>query len=335
MGTDGFFGAVADTLLTTPNESAALHLPLHRAPQKIRGPLGYIGSMVQKAEVIGDRTLVLWAGPLIHAQRVLRRIEVVSDNGSLHVELKEICADLDINPHAVGLSLIHCFIFGDEVNFHCVNARGRSDPPFYYAGSGSEHFLNHIIPNITTTDNETKNDFLKQFISRILRAKLNEILNGDVFQHHYGGWFEIVEIVDGKFKKQPICLKIWEKSDKEYSITKWSPLWFSKYNGNDLHIAHILTHEHSEDIADLNIDVAIVSSLLHDETPRPDINKIKCESSIDMHVVVNMKSGAMRSLILQGHKPGEHFHWMRTEKGAQIALSPQLQTALSSCLDGI
>lgn len=327
VGANGFFGAVADTLLTTPQEVPALHLPLHRNPQERSGPLGHIGSMAQKAVLIGDRTLVLWAGPLFHAQRALQRIEVVSDGGSTYVDAKQICADLEIDPKALGLSLIHCFIDGDTIHFNSANARGRSDPPFYYAGSGAKHFLNDLSPRVRGTDGEIKNEFLNVFIPKILLAKINEVVSGDVFAHNYGGWFEIVEVVESSFRKQSICLKIWEQN--EDALTQWGPLWFSLYNGHDLHIARVLTHERAEANVELEIEVTVVPSILHPPTPEPDLADLKCECAIELHVIVDREKGSTRSVMLHGLDPSDRFRWERTKDGAQMALSPAVQTALS------
>lgn len=332
MGANGFFGAIADTLLTTPNKNAAIHLPLHREPQQRCGPLGHIGSMVQKAEIIGEHTLVLWAGPLMPAQRVLRRIEALSDNGNTRLDLKKVCVDLDIDPHRLGLSIIYCFIEDDFIHFNSVNARGRSDPPFYYAGSGAKHFLNDLSPRITEMNGEKRNEFLNFFIPRMLSAKISEFTNGDVFQYHYGGWFEVVEVSEYIFKKRSVCLKFWEhtsSNEEGYTITKWGPLWFSLYDGNDLHVARVLAHEHSEENVDFDTQVSVVTSLIHSErSEKPDLNYIECKTDIEFHVIINREMGSLRSLMLHGHTPGDRFFWARNERSASMGISPELQIAL-------
>lgn len=331
MGANGFFGAVADTLLTTDRKVPALHLPLHRAPQERSGRSGNIGSMAQKAVLIGTRTLVLWAGPLYHAKRALQRIEVVSDGGSTSVDVKQICADLEIDPQHQDFSLIHCFLDGDTILFNSANARGRSDPPFYYAGTGAKHLLDDLSPRVRRIDGGTQNEFLSVFIPKMLSAKINEAVSGDVFTHNYGGWFEIVEVVDNSFRKQNICLKIWEQNEE--NITQWGPLWFSLYNGHDLHIARVITHGRAESNVDLEIEVTVVPSVLHPPTPEPDLADLKCECAIELHVLVDRAKGSTRSVMLHGLDPSDRFRWERTKDGAQMALSPAVQTALRNCAE--
>lgn len=326
MGANGHFGAVGDVLLTSARQGEALHLPLHRLAQSRHGPHGHIGSMAQKAVILGGRTLVLWAGPVGLAQRALRRIEAVSDGGKLHVDVKTICDDLEIDPRAEGLSLIHCFIDDDFIQFNSANGRGRSEPRFYYGGSGAQHFLDELSPLLTHIEGEQQNPFVNVFLARILAAQIDEAVSGGVFEHHYGGWFEVIEIADGKFCKQSICLKTWEK--KGDALATWGPLWFSSYNGEDLHVARVLTHAGKGDDVKMEIEVTVVPSILHAPTPEPGLEDLKCECAIEFHVVFDRDTGRSSSVVLHGLKPKDRFRWARTKDGAEMAVSPALQDAL-------
>jgi hypothetical protein len=170
----------------------------------------------------------------------------------------------------------------------------------------------------------------------MLFAKINEIARGDVFQHHYGGWFEVIEISNNAFRKKSVCLKFWEYAgaDQEtYMITKWGTLLFSLYDGNDLHVARVISHEHSEENVDFNTEVSVITSLLHTErAEKPNINYLECKADIELHVLINRGTGNLRSLMLHGHEPGDRFWWARTERGASMGMSPELQIALRDCL---
>jgi hypothetical protein len=331
VGAGGFFGAVGDILLTSVRPTGPVQLPLHRDPQHRSGPRGHIGSVAQKLVTIGDHTLVLWAGPLRQARRVLQRIAVVSDGGRLNVDLKTVCADLEIDPSSLGLSLIHCFVDGEFVRFHSVNARGRSEPPFYFAGSGAAHFLDELRLSVGAIDGEQQNPFWNVFIPRILSAQLDEAANGGVFGHHYGGWYEIVELVDGRFCKRTLSLKIWEKTDD--GLIRWGPLWFSRYDEDDLQVVRVLTHEHGSDRAEIDVNVTVVPSLLHPPKVIGDLNDLECACAVEFHVVVERATGEMHSVIIHGLKPGDRFRWRRTPNGAQLSVSPALQTALRRTAD--
>jgi hypothetical protein len=279
-----------------------LHLPLHRRPvehhTKNRQPV----SVAQKAVLIDDQTLMLWAGSLTTARKVARELEFESLAGGrppLQAVLAQVglsSADLD----NTWIALHRLDKAGDiHVEHHNFRRRVVQGAEALEAGSGTMHFIDGLRLPPTT---EPEAPVLACWLERVGQRLWSEATERGTLDHGYGGWFELVIRDGGRFVKLPYAFQGWNfRPGKLVAATGV----FSWYVGNRLYISQVVDREllratENPEATAGDFSLQVISDLLdRDITPAADASTWSPSppQAIQFHVVMDHQRNLVRMCV--------------------------------------
>ncbi len=236
----GAFLGLSDVLISYESEPPRKEItrPLRRDPVAIAGNVALAG-MTQKAFVLGERTLVLWAGSEVVARTICDEIAKASDGGQNHVEILKLIDDMGLSESEAKSAAIIYHYLDDERRIHRIYHFGIVSPTadfeLIHAGSGSWDFLEDTAVHMPPA-NSAPLALSQSWLMRVLATLMNELLSDAPARFAYGGWFELVTIAEEGFRKLNIGVAIWFYRDETLELNR---IVYGNYEGADLMVTDI------------------------------------------------------------------------------------------------
>jgi hypothetical protein len=262
-------------------------LPLTPRPIRVASDNHTLIGLAQKAVQFDDRHVLLWAGSEIVARHVWTGLAqaVLAEPAT---RLLDFVASLDLPDAEKGqVALVYHRLDPDGRFFREAFNAKRADidgVDTFFAGTGDFHFIDDIRPIFATPDSNSYNSLLRDWLHRIGYVILSEAIDGENLEYAYGGWFEIVLYEDGRFKKIPYLIKLWEERE---GIIKSAPCISGWYKDN--HLCLLRSHVRKTASESSN-DVTVVRDPLRRtaiENDRRNVIESYTKGALQIHLVFN------------------------------------------------
>jgi hypothetical protein len=229
---------IGDVLLSSETKTGLkVNLPLVGDINEVlaKNGLPFEVMFTQKLNVLADRLVVAWSGPMIQAERALHVLSRISTRPN--IKLDDIGRELDaIDKHALDrLQLVGILlgdITGSERTAHCfaLGVKGINIPRLatvFAAGTGRDAFLK-LLEKTDWTNSGTGNEY--QVAHVLLGALTNEeYRTGQTILNRWGGGFEAVTCsqLTGRFEKVgDILHTFWRLSENADNSIEFTPMFY-------------------------------------------------------------------------------------------------------------
>jgi hypothetical protein len=216
---------VGDVLLSSERKTGLrTNLPLVGDINQILANQGlrFEVSFAQKVNILSDRLVVAWAGPMDQAERALRVLSNATSSGQI-TNKYDIARELEaIDPEKVDkvqlVGMLIIDVSGDQItgspfSWRVSNTEVTGIGTVHAAGSGKEEFI-RLLAKTDWTLGGTANEH--QVAHSILAALVNmEYRQGGTIVNRWGGGFEAVtfSLDSGRFQKVGDILHTFWKAD--------------------------------------------------------------------------------------------------------------------------
>lgn len=225
-----------------------------------RGKAFEVG-LVQKVNILSDRLVVAWSGPLDQAERALRILSAAASRQNLtraEIETELMAIDPDQIDKLYLIGLLVTDVSGDQVSASALQLRA---PPtnvpglgaVYAAGTGKSEFLRLVAKTDWTLGGSATEDLVAHSLVGELIDK--ELRRGGTIEDRWGGGFEAVTFRTdlGRFQKVGEVLHTFWAVDLSVPDEAQFTPWF--YKTTYLRDALIIRYARLNKVADRTFQV--------------------------------------------------------------------------------
>lgn len=217
---------VSDILLSSPlRPSAPPILPMGigrpLAPSSPGEPRYHVHGTCRKVTLVSPTLAVAWAGRSVVGISITKRlIEMFSGRKYIPTSIvadaiRKMASELSpkffdelgimaLNLEQVAPGKFHIYIWGGG----CTQMGKYLDAEIMITGSGEGHFISDLYEIMGSVDpiNKSQLSFKQALIACLHYIQSKQLDVGDAYEHHYGGWFELIVpgYLDGEMHLTPL-----------------------------------------------------------------------------------------------------------------------------------